>query len=318
MTLRIISLSVVILLAIVLHTPVQARSVWIDTDPSCGLSKTSDVDDCWALHLALQSPQLVIRGISTVFGNAKGVETYGKAKEVMAILAHGKVSISVFRGSDNKLDPKRVALTDATSALIKQLEQEPTTLIALGPVTNIAQLILLRPDLVSKINEILVVAGRRAHSESRFYPGRSRIYHMHDFNFRKDVGAFAVLLESSIPLTMLPYELASKVRMTAEDLQAVAQNPSTKWLEQSSKQWLLFWRQKLLADGFHPFDSLAIHYLNRPKAYSCELLNAKVVHKPSLFLSSRDDLVVSHEFEGHPVNYCYNLTGDIRTELTGG
>ncbi len=49
----------------------QAEPVWIDTDPACGISRTSDVDDCWALHLALRSPELEIRGISTVMTLSK-------------------------------------------------------------------------------------------------------------------------------------------------------------------------------------------------------------------------------------------------------
>lgn len=41
------------------------QAVWIDTDPACGHEKTDDVDDCWALLLALQSDELEILGIST-------------------------------------------------------------------------------------------------------------------------------------------------------------------------------------------------------------------------------------------------------------
>jgi hypothetical protein len=43
--------------------------VWIDTDPACGLEATDDVDDCWALLLALKSDAIAIRGVSTIFGN---------------------------------------------------------------------------------------------------------------------------------------------------------------------------------------------------------------------------------------------------------
>ncbi len=40
--------------------------IWIDTDPASGEGETDDVDDCWALIAALRSPELDIRGISTV------------------------------------------------------------------------------------------------------------------------------------------------------------------------------------------------------------------------------------------------------------
>ena len=49
--------------------PELGTPVWIDTDPACGLNATDDVDDCWALLAAFKSPEIVVRGISTVFGN---------------------------------------------------------------------------------------------------------------------------------------------------------------------------------------------------------------------------------------------------------
>ena len=54
-----------------------ARPVWIDTDPICtGTGRSDDIDDCWALLYALASPELAVRGISTVFGNAEGPSAY--------------------------------------------------------------------------------------------------------------------------------------------------------------------------------------------------------------------------------------------------
>ncbi len=56
----------IFLLGLVLSTPINVRaseSVWIDTDPACGFSASSDVDDCLALVMALNSPELNIRGV---------------------------------------------------------------------------------------------------------------------------------------------------------------------------------------------------------------------------------------------------------------
>jgi len=44
--------------------------LWIDTDAGCGHSPRRDPDDCFALLLLAQSPEVTIAGISTVFGNA--------------------------------------------------------------------------------------------------------------------------------------------------------------------------------------------------------------------------------------------------------
>lgn len=44
--------------------------LWIDTDAACGHSPRTDPDDCFALVLLAQSPEVEIVGVSTVFGNA--------------------------------------------------------------------------------------------------------------------------------------------------------------------------------------------------------------------------------------------------------
>ena len=55
-------------------------AVWIDTDSACGMGQTVDVDDCWAILQAFGSPELSIRGISTVFGNHDGRDTFAVAR----------------------------------------------------------------------------------------------------------------------------------------------------------------------------------------------------------------------------------------------
>ncbi len=308
----------VVILAL-LHLPQgHAQSVWIDTDLACGLSRTTDVDDCWALQRAIQSQAIDVMGVSTVFGNANGDSTFQITRKVVLNLTGEANSIPVYQGGKVKIRNRQTQMTNAVAAIIDQLEKGPLTLVALGPLTNIASVILERPDLLTRINEVLVVAGRREGGSSRFYPGKSALFHLHDFNFRKDVEAFEILLESSVPVTMLPYELATKVQITSAELEKVAQNPDMKWLKRVSLKWLSFWQEALKADGFHPFDSLTIHYLIAPEEFQCETIPAKIVHNRSLFTESRDDLLVSQRYTGNRlVTYCHNLSHDIQLDYTG-
>ena len=163
------------------QTALAGQAIWIDTDPACGNAVTDDVDDCWALLMALRS----------------------------------------------------------------------RTLVALGPLTNFATLVLLHPEKMSNVKQVIAIAGRRAESRPVFYPGDSRLFHLHDLNLQKDSTAFSVILESSIPIPLVPYEVASKVSITSKDLDQLSSGGSVSgWLASISRPWLRFWNSRLKSDGF--------------------------------------------------------------------
>ena len=80
------------------------QAVWIDSDPACGHAKTDDVDDCWALLLALRSNELDIRGISTLFGNGSGEKSYRTAIELIQRFGNEGVTPAIHRGAGGPLD----------------------------------------------------------------------------------------------------------------------------------------------------------------------------------------------------------------------
>lgn len=313
-------------IGLIVNTLVNAKPVWIDTDPACGVSKTSDVDDCWALQLALKSSELDIRGISTVFGNSDGETSYAKTHEIISrIKKHSSkphyfndaLHNKIYRGSDKALNQQSTKTTNASEALAKQLKQEPLTILALGPLTNIANLLQTHPELAGKIIQIIAVAGKRPDNKLGFYPGNTSLLHLHDFNFKKDVKAFEVVLNSSIPLTLIPYEVASKITITPSDIKQIQlNNPTSHWLAQQSKQWLAFWLDDLKAEGFFPFDSIAIAYAIDNEQFQCENLTASIKRKRSFFVKSRDDLLVTKAAKnGRTVGYCYDVKHEIKSTI---
>jgi inosine-uridine nucleoside N-ribohydrolase len=240
----------ILICAWTLFLPLHAEPVWIDTDPACGISRTTDVDDCWALQLALQSPELEIRGISTVFGNSNGNSTYQKALEVVSRIVPGSANIKIHRGSDQKIDRNKSRPTEASQELAQSLERGPLTILALGPLTNIATLLQTHPEMASQVSQIIAVAGKRPQPGLGFYPGKTSVLHLHDFNFRKDVEAFEIVLNSSIPVVLVPYEVASRVIIGSSDLDELSAKDTTRWLARLSEEWLSFWVNDLKAEGF--------------------------------------------------------------------
>src|SRR5262245_58666785 len=172
--------AVVALVAAVLTMAQAAPSrvaVWIDTDPAIG-EPERDVDDGLALVQAFHSPELDIRGVSVVFGNAP----LDRGLPIAQRLVHdfGPHALKVFGGAAAATD--RSHETDASRALAAALRTgPPLTILALGPVTNIATVLAKHPELSSRITRLIAVAGRRP--GQRFTTGTTNPNGHRDFNF---------------------------------------------------------------------------------------------------------------------------------------
>ncbi len=239
--------------------------VWIDTDPSVG-EPDRDVDDGLAMLFAFRSPQLSIRGISTVFGNTDQAHAYPIAQRLTQSLS-GDQKIKVFRGAEKAGEFKRE--TSASLALSEALGREDLTLLVLGPATNIATVLSLHPELASKIKAIIAVAGRRP--GQRFTTGTSNLKAHRDFNFEQDPEAFRVLLSSKVPLVLTPFEISSRFWIEEPDLKLLSHGNETKqWLAKSAMNWLHLWQSTFGVNGFNPFDALAVGFLTDLSLYHCE------------------------------------------------
>ncbi|MCP4082827.1 MAG: nucleoside hydrolase [Planctomycetaceae bacterium] len=285
------------------------RNVWIDADPACDLGKTNDVDDCWAIIAAIRSSRLNVVGLSTVFGNVSldratmvvrglltSIETHEPTRTVPAVYKGATKPIR--EGSAN---------TSALAELESALTEHPTTILALGPLTNIAMLLKKRPELVHRIEAIVAVAGQRPGQV--FKVGSTPILHFHDLNVRKDPDAIDIVLRSGIPIHLVPFEVGRQVMVTRADLESLKSNGGLdRWLGGRAAAWLDFWEGTLGASGFSPFDTLAVVYLAEPWLFSCNAMPARVIRRRGLF-SVRDTLEVAPIItDGNLVTYCWGLS----------
>jgi pyrimidine-specific ribonucleoside hydrolase len=285
--------------------------VWIDADPSVGVPGR-DVDDGLALLQALHSPELAIRGVSLVFGNADlpDVDTAGRG-----LLARWAPELPVHTGAEAAGQHD----TPAVDALEAALELEPLTLLVLGPATNIAGLLTRRPDLAPRIQEVILVAGRRP--GSRFTTGEVNPKGHRDLNFESDPDAFGVLLAADIPLVLAPFEISSKVWLRSSFLDTLVEHPDAALLVEPARLWLQKWVDHYAVDGFNPFDTLAVAWLLRRELLTCETRHAEIVQGPDdrildiprdarplkPFLHVRDPAEVSAP---RAVTYCHDVATD--------
>lgn len=269
---------------------VQASRVWVDADAACGTGKQRDPDDCIALLSLATAKGFRIVGVSTVFGNAPLLETDAVMRELIGEIGrhagHASPAIPVFLGcgaaARRCLDLGGSQAAQAALALA--LRAGSLDYVALGPLTNLAAVLMQEPELGQRVTRIVAVMGRRP--GHRFHPsenqglgamlfGHGPIFR--DLNAVLDPDAVSVVLQSGIPLVLLPYSAARQVSMTGSDLDALARTmPAGQWVANRSREWLAFWRSEVGLDGFYPFDLMAAAYLREPASFRCARVNAWV------------------------------------------
>jgi pyrimidine-specific ribonucleoside hydrolase len=196
-----------------------------------------------------------IAGISTTYGNARLAVTDRVARDLAQRFGEpaGITQQNVYAGAKSQRDLG--TKTDATRGLARALANERNiTFIALGPLTNLATLVLRYPELASRIGEVIFVGGRS--------PGANLVFasiRIHDANVIKDEAAVQVLLRSQIPIRLIPPETGLRFVVNRGDMWALgASGVAGNYLFRNSRAWLWWWTVIMRHDGGPLFDALAI------------------------------------------------------------
>lgn len=193
-------------------------------------------DDMVAILLALASPQLEVRGITTVGGNATLAHTTENALRTLALARRPDVPVAA--GASHPLSgPLHTAphvhgesglegpalppamsepvAQDAVAFIVDQLERAdgPLTLVPTGPQTNIGLLLRERPDLRDRIAHICFMGG--AAGEGNITPSA-------EFNAWADPEAADLVLRSGIPVTMIGLDVTHRAILWDAEREAMA------------------------------------------------------------------------------------------------
>lgn len=308
--------------------PAGPGRIWVDADPACGDGPRVDPDDCLAIWYLMRHVDVTITGISTVFGNAPLTTTDTVTRELMATLEPAPGVVAVHRGAAAPLSETDTE-TDAERALLAALAEENLTIVALGPLTNVAAALQARPDLHGNVQRIVAVMGRRP--GHIFHPaegagggillGHGPVFR--DFNVVQDPDAVRVVLDADIPLVLLPYEAARDVEIDEEALDRIAASETEgRWVAERARPWLTYWTTDIGRDGFYPFDLMAALFVAEPQRFACagahvELRRDRTVFFPfSRMPALLIEPLASGEHGGHPRTlYCHGLLGDLQDPL---
>ena len=228
----------------------QAQTkVWFDTDIMIGLPERAprEVDDGVTLIMALKQPQIKIVGISTV----TNIEYARTVTEKILNWHNTGDKIAIYDGSPKANDLGTE--NDAVKAMYAALKKEKLTILALGPVTNVATLMKNHPDIIPQIDSIVMCLGRT--EGLQFKPGLETTT-VYDYNYEKDTASMNVLLKSKTNLVFAGYEPSAYTLIGKFDINFLNKNGN------EADQWLydvlLPWQQRAKTlfgvEGFIPYD----------------------------------------------------------------
>ena len=234
------------------------KRIVIDCDPGNGIAG-ANVDDGLALALALAADSIKLELITIVAGNTPRDTGFQVAHQLMQELNQ---SIPVVKGAaqallepaapwreqlDNNVRkqgllslwdnlPPLPPLNDhsaphAAQAIGELVCKNPgeITVVAIGPLTNIAHTIQLYPDFARSVAEIVIMGGVFQLDS-----------YLKDTNFAVDPEAAKIVIESGANITLAPLDVTTQTLLTHQDLDKLQSfaNPLADFIVRTSRPWM--------------------------------------------------------------------------------
>ncbi len=233
-------------------------------------------DDAIAILLALASPEVEVRGITTVAGNQTLEKTTRNALKVLELA--GRTDIPVAVGADRPLrrelqtaanvhgesgldgpdlpEPTTKPVETAAADFLAELIEPGVVLVPTGPLTNVALLLERHPDVMNRLERIVWMGG--AIAEGNVTPAA-------EFNAFVDPEAAAALFGSGIPVTMIGLDITHKALFDsghAERLRGTG--AAGRAVAELADFFLEFHRQRYRFDGAPIHDAMAVAHVIDP------------------------------------------------------
>jgi inosine-uridine nucleoside N-ribohydrolase len=253
------------------------RKILIDTDPG--------IDDAMAIFYALESPELDVVGVTTVFGNAHTETCTENALRLLEIA--GRTDIPVAQGArrplampyrgpadfvhgrngqgDVPLAPPTTAPVsrDAAHVIVDTVMSAPgeITLVPLGPLTNVALALLIEPLLAANLAGIVLMGGN-AFCGGNASPAA-------EANVLNDPEAADLVFGAVCPIVMCGLDVTERTFLPAADITRIGEvdDPRAQHLARILPCYQAFYQERLGIDGIFVHDSTTITYLLAPELY---------------------------------------------------
>ncbi|HEX4499707.1 MAG TPA: ribonucleoside hydrolase RihC [Scandinavium sp.] len=242
----------------------------LDTDPG--------IDDAAAIAAALFAPELNLQLITTVAGNVSVEKTTRNALQLLhfwqadvpvaqgaampllrplrdAAYVHGESGMEGYDFVDHQRQPLAkpafIAIRDALMSA-----PEPMTLVAIGPLTNIALLLTQYPECKFNIRRLVIMGGSA---------GRGNFTPNAEFNIAIDPEAAERVFQSGIEIVMCGLDVTNQALLTPEYLEKLPGiNKTGKMLHSLFSHY----RSGSMSRGLRMHDLCAIAWLVRPELFT--------------------------------------------------
>jgi pyrimidine-specific ribonucleoside hydrolase len=236
-------------------------------------------DDAIALLLVVASPELELLGVTTVAGNQALDKVTRNALRVLELA--GRTDVPVVAGADRPLVRELVVAAEAhgesgldgpalppprarplarhaVEFLAEQAlaSDHPVTLVATGPLTNVALFLAQRPDAAARLGRIVLMGGSS---------GAGNMTPSAEFNVWVDPEAAARVFKSGLDITMVGLDVTNQAALRAEDAEALRETgPVGAAVREMLAFYGRFYREWYRFEGAPIHDAVAVAHLIRP------------------------------------------------------
>ena len=246
------------------------------------------VDDGLAILLAINSQKLQVEGITTVHGNSPIEKTTNNA---LRILDYMDSDIPIVKGAskplkvprinaesihgndglgDSKLLPKkskRKYKTNGSKFISDQIKNGVRTIVATGPLTNIALAFQRYPKTMNELEELIIMGG--------CFHMMGNIDRLTEFNFGADPHAADYVLQQDVKKIIVPLNVTHQVVLTRQKLDQIKDTKSGKLAKSIDKNYQkVYMRSGYKGNPLH--DPLAMGYAIDRSFLKLTTLNLRV------------------------------------------
>ncbi|QDF77105.1 MULTISPECIES: nucleoside hydrolase [Shewanella] len=250
------------------------QKIILDTDPG--------IDDAMAILFAEAHPDISLEAITCVYGNAtienatanalflkkkyslKADVVKGAEKPLVrppvgpTVIVHGETGFGDFnapQSNDLQADPR-----PAYQYIIDSVRAQPgeITLVAVGPLTNLALALQAAPDIVDLVKEVVVMGGAFGVNGHR-----GNVTPYAEANIHDDPHAADLVFTARWPVTIIGLDVTQESFFTRQYLDELRDEAGElgQFIWQISRFYLDFYSQKLGLEGCHVHDPSAIAYV---------------------------------------------------------
>jgi inosine-uridine nucleoside N-ribohydrolase len=282
--------------------------VIIDSDPG--------LDDALALLLALGSPEVDLVGVTTVAGNTTLANTTTNALRILELA--GRTDIPVAAGAARSLvraasraaehvhgpdglgglplppPGTRPVAAHAVDFIAERLlaNAEPVTIVAIGPLTNIALLVATHPAAAARIGRLVVMGGVARGGNAT---------PTSEFNIWVDPEAAYRVFSAGLPLTMVGLDVTDRSVVTPQDVDALRTGGRVaRFVADAVDFYSRFHQKRYGTTGTYQHDALAMAEAIAPGIVQTCHLYVEVEYGPGLTRGST--VVDMHGVTGNAPN----------------